>query len=316
MKYLVIEDDRPNLYGSLSRLVHQGKSGQYSLKRNGYAASGSYFHLEHRLGDPDQEHQTLLDGFLKIKSVPEKDRQYFSIAALQTKFGYQYGRIARPIDDFRLRMGPKLNEEQTQELIDWYSQIDTLMHRLNEIFRIIHPSSDNYDSHGNEIRNLLILACSEVELLFKRLLYDDYRLVKSNMTQFFKSNKLVKLSSYEITFNAYRSLGTIRPFAEWIDDEDYKPLFWYQAYNSTKHGRRFGTDGANLRAVVNAIGACVALLKAQDFYEMLAFQRPPVMDNFKTAFIIKQPNWNASQNYWRAAGRPLKMISGPNFEIG
>lgn len=314
MEYLVIDDNRPNSYQVFSRLVARGRAYSYTVRSKGFARTGKYFHVEHKIGERDQSPEELLAGFLRIMNVNDKEVEFFDINPLLTSIGFQYGRIARPIDASILRLGPKLEGVDVQELLDWYSQLDSFMYRLQEIFRVIYPSEDNFSVHGYEIRNLLLLACAEVELLFKRMIWDDYRSVRSNMFEFFKSHKFAHLSHYRIRFNSYPSLGVLEPFRDWHEAENYIPLEWYQAYNATKHGRVHGSDGANLKSLVNAIAACVVLIKAQDFHAWFSSKKPASFENFKVNFDVDEPKWHGGQNYWRIAGRPLRILPGPDFK--
>jgi hypothetical protein len=49
-------------------------------------------------------------------------------------------------------------------------QLHALVEQLEQICRVVQPEKRNLDAYGHEIRNVLILACTEVEALWKGVL--------------------------------------------------------------------------------------------------------------------------------------------------
>jgi len=53
------------------------------------------------------------------------------------------------------------------------SQLTLLVRKLKAICHIVQPSTKTLDAYGHEIRNLLILAATEVEMHWRAVLADD-----------------------------------------------------------------------------------------------------------------------------------------------
>lgn len=82
------------------------------------------------------------------------------------KPGVYYPRIARTNIDFNY-----VTEDFLQD-VRAYKNIQT---SLDELFNYIEPSLENLTAYGHKIRELLILACTEVEcLLVKMLIVNGY----------------------------------------------------------------------------------------------------------------------------------------------
>lgn len=90
--------------------------------------------------------------------------------------------------------------------------------RLEEILLYVEPTDDSLKSFGHKTRELLILACTEVESYWK------YYFEKAGMVpsgQGFRTSEYVQLkgplylAEYEVAFPRYESVPTLRPFANW-----------------------------------------------------------------------------------------------------
>ena len=55
-----------------------------------------------------------------------------------------------------------------------HDQMIVLAERLGDICRTIHPDGDNLKAYGHEIRNLLILACTEAEAYWRGVLVANH----------------------------------------------------------------------------------------------------------------------------------------------
>lgn len=106
---------------------------------------------------------------------------------LPLKPGEYYRRIARPSDqhpsDLPFYPKPEIYE---QEIAIAKGQLVSLISRLQQICQTIHPTLATYQTYGHEIRNLLILACTEIEAQWKGIL-------KANGAVAEKTNDYVKL---------------------------------------------------------------------------------------------------------------------------
>jgi len=147
-------------------------------------------------------------------------------------------------------------------------QLSSLVEMLKNIFRTVYPSSKNEDSYGFDIRNLIILTCTEFEVQIKGILKEN------NIPSINKNNQYttkdyvnlmneLKLSSYEVSFSYYPELQPIKPFEFWEVSKPTKSLFWYDSYNRIKHDRESSFHESTLKVLINSISACFIILLAQ-----------------------------------------------------
>lgn len=137
-----------------------------------------------------------------------------------------------------------------------------LLKKLNEILLYIEPTKSSLTTYSHELRNLLILACTELENQFASLL----KLLEIKPSRkYYNTNDYVKIIDdsnikyYQISFKNYEILNTVVPFKNWSKKEPTKSIKWYDAYNKTKHNRSEYFEFANLKNVIYAIAANIIL---------------------------------------------------------
>jgi hypothetical protein len=118
--------------------------------------------------------------------------------------------------------------------------------------------------YGHEIRNLLILAATEVEMHWRGILKANGSTAsKFNTNEYIKLADPLKLVDYAVTFLDFPDLQSIRPFAGWSKADPTKTLEWYDAYHGVKHNREGEFERGTLRYAFEGVSACIALLVAQ-----------------------------------------------------
>ncbi|MBT9317813.1 hypothetical protein [Leptothoe spongobia] len=150
-------------------------------------------------------------------------------------------------------------------------QIGTLISRLETIFDVIEPDERNVDSFGHEIRNLILVACTEVEAQAKGVLEaNNVAPLRNNfsMRDYRKLLPVMLLDQYVVRMPYYPLLEARSPFANWQPYQESTGqwrtgLDWYDAYNSIKHDREGQFHESKLRHLINAVLACVVLLESQ-----------------------------------------------------
>lgn len=144
------------------------------------------------------------------------------------------------------------------------TQLGLLLDNLKTIFKTIQPVNENLPTFGYEIRNLLVLACTEVEAQLKGIYKANAAKIPDNlnMSAYFTLNKYLGLNAYRIQYPFYPQLKSFQPFEQWSGDS-YRPLPWYQAYNAVKHNRESEFHQATLDNVIEAISGAAILLLAQ-----------------------------------------------------
>jgi hypothetical protein len=183
--------------------------------------------------------------------------------------GQYYPRIARPLyvyPDHGLGRSPG-NQDMTNEIAVTRGQLVALTRQLQRICETVHPSTETFNVYGHEIRNLLILACTEVEAHWRGVLNangasksDD----RFSTKDYVKVTFAMRLSEYSISFPFYPWISPIRPFEKWgTTGQPTRELDWYDSYNTVKHDREKNFKKATLENAFKAVSACAVMMLAQ-----------------------------------------------------
>lgn len=211
--------------------------------------------------------------------------------------GEYYPRISRPTLGATQPYGEDPNLLKFgKELAVGSAQLVSLVQRLEAICQVIHPEGDNLHAWGHEIRNLLILACTELEGQWRaifvangatsaRLTTNDYVKLKSAM----------QLNNYNVMLSYYPWLPPLRPFINWsASGKPTQDLPWYDAYNRIKHDRETEFSQAKLFHVLNAVCASAIILQAQFGENEVFFGRLELEGYFSIEF---NGHWPEPQCY-------------------
>ena len=137
-----------------------------------------------------------------------------------------------------------------------------LIDKLDELLLYIEPSPDGLNSYSHKTRELLILACTEVENS-----WTQYMQIASatpngrnfNTTDYVKLSNHLHLKEYELRLRPYASMQGIKPFNNWSSAAPTQSIDWYDAYNKTKHNRNTHFSDATLLHCIEAIAANVVM---------------------------------------------------------
>lgn len=178
--------------------------------------------------------------------------------------------------------------------IDEVRSYNNLVDSLNEIFKVIEPDKANKDTYGHRIREILTIACAEVEYLFLQILKDNGYIVERYTTKdFIKLSPVLKLEEYSVELKMHPGMGVFEPFKGWHSENPTKSLPWYDSYNAAKHDRGGNFSRASLGAAINAIAAVHILLEAQ--YGKDLFNKP-LYSEYESCFHTKKhPEWEVGQ---------------------
>ncbi|WP_242141025.1 hypothetical protein [Sphingomonas sp. TREG-RG-20F-R18-01] len=183
--------------------------------------------------------------------------------------GQYHCRVARPIvlaGDGKLSMPDARGDERY--ITDAQNQLESLIDALTAICRVVQPSPATFAAYGHEIRNILILASTEVEMHWRGILKANGGRA-NNSGHYLKLADPLLLRDYVVRFYRYPDIDPIAPFAGWSEPETSKSLSWYAAYNGVKHNREFEFEKATLANAFGAIAACAVILVAQFGQEAL-----------------------------------------------
>ncbi len=227
-----------------------------------------------RIGVPNpmsspNSHAIVEDGKTLFDAMENQLKAFFVHGApcvlkdMPLKPGEYYPRIARPNDqnpnDLPIYPDAVLYE---QEIAITKGQLVSLTSRLQQICQTVHPTPSTYNTYGHEIRNLLILACTEVEAQWKGVLEANGSSGR-NTNDYAKLKHAMRLNEYSVSLTHYPWLPALQPFKNWDPADPTKSLDWYQAYHNVKHDREAKFSEATLIHAMHAVCASMVMLYAQ-----------------------------------------------------
>ncbi len=229
---------------------------------------------------------------------PEWTRDWFHPLVLSP--GQYYPRIARPNDQhptqspgFCLSTGDDRNRIAVAR-----GQMNALTEMLANICQTIHPSEENFQAYGHQIRNLLILACTEVEAHWRAVLTANNFLKGTSTKEYVLLCPAMKLNEYAVSVSPFPWLDPFAPFQDWgTTGKPTKELAWYDAYNAVKHDRDTEFSRSTLQNAFDAVCACYIIIAAQYGFEVL--QGSEFRSFFK---LLRSPSWHPGEVYTHPYG--------------
>jgi hypothetical protein len=200
---------------------------------------------------------------IKKKQLPLEDPKIYS---LHLQPGQYYPRMARPNDQhWHGSPGSNPGELDHKSFIAIaLSQLNVLTRQLEGICQVIHPTHSTFDTYGHTIRNLLILACTEVETHWRGILVENgINKQVFRTTDYSKLLGAMRLNEYSVSFPSFPWLDALSPFRNWDPLMPTISLSWYDAYNAVKHNREVEFSRATLRHAFEAVAACAIMIVSQ-----------------------------------------------------
>jgi hypothetical protein len=212
----------------------------------------------HRLGGKPVKYMT--DDF-PISDFEEKCRGYQIVIPIPSR--------RTPGEYFpRIWLGPETPHPRDVGLLDaWIASVRSarsLFAHLRDMFRVIEPVTSHVSVYGHELRQLLILACTEVESAWKAILRSNGFKPKRGDDTWTRTDYLhlcdpLGLDVYVVRLCTHPAYGEIKPFGSWRTSG----LAWYDAYNKVKHDREGELHQATLGHVIDAMAAVFVMIFAQ-----------------------------------------------------
>jgi hypothetical protein len=225
--------------------------------------------------------------------------------------GEYYKNIYRPVISYKLQNLHQLIDDRPLSICDddisiWgeykneYSshirQLELILDELKSVFKVVEPTQENLQTYGNTIRNIIILACTEIDSMMKKILKNNGIILDDKeytTKQYFKLKEALRLGEYELQFKEFEHLGIFSPFLEWEINRPTQSLPWYDAYNKIKHDREANFQYANVKNALNSIVAYAILLIAQ-----YGHNNPIWEEHMRKFFsIIQTPSWSLEDFY-------------------
>lgn len=219
-------------------------------------------------------------GIFNLNSKKYEDT--FIGKPMKLNFGEFYHRIYRPYsfslkpihqNNFDINMLKTLvfqdsvfNPNDNRAILNAVNQLSILTDLLKQILDVIRPETRNLDSYGDKIKNLLVLACIEIESQWKSILKSNGYILNRNYStkDYIKLNEVMLLKSYNVDLCHYPEVVTQSPYMDWnLKAGPTKSLKWYSNYNAVKHDSESEIQKANLRSAIEAVCAFAILIQAQ-----------------------------------------------------
>ena len=196
--------------------------------------------------------------------------------------------------------------------IDEARYFEHLCRRVDaDIFYYIEPVHSNLNVYGHKIREMLILACTEVEYLFRKFLEENgYNGKPPYKTKdYVKCIDIFMLNKYAVKLQYYPDVGDFKPFEGWDEAKPTQSLPWYDAYNAVKHSRGKNFEKASLMQLIESMAAIHILLEGQygsdvgaDFGSMFKTTVCPkweLKDLFAPRYDASgNMNWKSTEGYF------------------
>jgi hypothetical protein len=228
--------------------------------------------------------------------------------------GLFYPRIWRTGKELEQCGEPVLRVEVTTfrgSFVNSLEQIEGLFDDLLSIFRVVHPAMNNLKAYGGAIRDIIILASTEVEAQWKGVLEANGVTPRNgshfNTSDYVRLLPVMRLNEYEVALIRYPRITATTPFMEWDASKPTQSLPWYDAYNHVKHDRETKFEDASLSHAIEAVAACVVMLAAQ--FGVDALQR----HHLKPVFEFRsRPMWEPKDWYYQpVTGQEWEQVHCP-----
>ena len=194
----------------------------------------------------------ICDNTYNIKAIIENYYEFEIKEEQNIHIGWKYKHIWKPL--MNINIDRELDITQS-ELFHTKRDLGILIQKLQEILLFIEPSEAGLKAYSHKIRELLFLACSDLENTLKK-----YKFGKNErMENYIEILKYVDLTKYKISLVGYANPYKCSPFENWNADKPAKSLSWYEAYNKLKHDREKNFPLATLENCINAIAANLIL---------------------------------------------------------
>ncbi|AHF66536.1 hypothetical protein [Pseudomonas cichorii] len=185
--------------------------------------------------------------------------------------GHYYPRVWRGIPPRHMLdsgyNGLALNDDEQKTKTKNALSAASLFEEMNTLFRSVEPSSANDATFGHKIRELLILACTEVEANWRGVYQSNTSSSKKpdGTRDYIKLMPLLRLDEWVVCLKNHPDYPELKPFENWNDSEGMttRSLAWYNSYNAVKHDREREFNQATLGSLIMAMAAIHVLQVAQ-----------------------------------------------------
>lgn len=262
---------------------------------------------------------TIYERLCEIGPLPPYDKSLFhcDLIPMDLDCGQYYNSIYRPLftDNSKSDLFVPFDESvpsleyyrdlsitNYQEYSNLLRQLEIVLDDLDAVFKVVAPQKEQGNVYGHAIRNIIILACTEIDSMMHIIL--ERNGVKPSgryfqMKDYYQLKEALRLDEYELSFYRFPELGSFSPFAEWRGDK----IPWYDGYNKIKHNREKEFPCARLDYAINSIMAFAIVLISKYGYRNNLW-------NEKIGKIVRvnrEPHWNLKDFYFKSSENRIQI---------
>jgi hypothetical protein len=176
--------------------------------------------------------------------------------------------------------------------------VSSLFEELSGLFRYVEPAASNVTAYGHRIRELTILACTEIEAGMRGALEANLpatsRKERYTTADYVRLRDPLRLGDWRVALDDYPDIPLIAPFETWASDAPTQSIPWYESYNLVKHDREHQFQHASLGTLLAAMAALHVVQCAQWGPEVFS----PFFGDRRSPFrTVSIPRWEAAQLY-------------------
>lgn len=255
---------------------------------------GSWYETRHFV-DEDVDELIAVRNCLEENLVQVKGEG----AKMRLQPGQYHPRIWRGAYRRGFNGGDRLNPIRVYEQTYMRSIVaaESLFSEVKELFKVVEPEVENFNSYGHRIRELLILLCTEIEACWAGVLKanDMETKAKGRFTtkNYIKVCDPLRLTEWKVRLTDYRIIA-FQPFRFWNVLLPTVSLSWYEAYNKVKHDREMNFSRGTLENVLQAAAALHVMQVAQfgiGVFDMMHGNRFSIFE------VIEGPIFDLSEIY-------------------
>lgn len=185
-----------------------------------------------------------------------------NIETMNTQVGESVEGVWRPslyfLTDCYQALGTSESERRLSE-----QGLRILLQKLDDLFLYIEPDSKYLETYSHKTRELLILACTEVENSWVQYLTLTNTSPQNGHAYTTKDYVKLKgklfLEQYQCTLRSFSSISPFNVFANWDASSSTQSLTWYDSYNKTKHNRTLHFSEATFGNAIQAVIANIVM---------------------------------------------------------
>ena len=228
------------------------KDGMLLIAYENHKQQNVFLQVDYADFAPQIRAQLICDKNYNIEKIITNAYEYPIIKKENMEIGVKYKHIWKPLMQNNIE---KELDFSVQEAYRAKRDLGILIQKLQEILLFIEPSNEGLKAYSHKARELLFLACSDLECSLKKYCFEK----NENMKDYVKLIDYIDLTKYKLSLVGYSNPYKCCPFENWNKKEPSKSISWYYAYNQIKHNIDKNFHMATLENCIKAIAANIIL---------------------------------------------------------